>query len=68
MDAASTGEMHGGPDKLIVYLSGFLCAMDRESKIAIPVSRWKLVEIGLGFVLAALKEKRRHQGSCGIAA
>ena len=42
MDAASTGEMHGGPDKLIVYLSGFLCAMDRESKIAIPVSLWPI--------------------------
>jgi hypothetical protein len=52
---ASTGEMRGGPDKAIVYLNGFLWALDRKAKIAIPVSRWKLAEIGLGCVLAALK-------------
>jgi hypothetical protein len=54
---ASTGEMRGGPDKAIVYLNGFLFALDRKAKIAIPVSRWKLAEIGLGCVLAALKGK-----------
>jgi hypothetical protein len=53
----STGEMRGGPDKAIVYLNGFLFALDRKAKIAIPVSRWKLAEIGLGCVLAALKGK-----------
>jgi hypothetical protein len=55
---ASTGEMHGGPDKVIVYLNGVLCAMDREAKIAIPVSRWELAEIGMGCLWAALRRKR----------
>jgi hypothetical protein len=54
---ASTGEMRGGPDKVIVYIDGLLCAMDREAKIAIPVSRWKLAEIGMACFLAALKGK-----------
>ena len=54
---ASTGEMRGGPDKVIAYVNGFLCALDRETKIVIPVSRWKLAEIGLGCVWAALKGK-----------
>ena len=54
---ASTGEMRGGPDKVIVYVNGVLCAMDRESKIVIPVSRWKLMEIGAACFLAALKVK-----------
>jgi hypothetical protein len=54
---ASKGEMRGGPDKVIVYIDGLLCAMDREAKIVIPVSRWKLVEIGLACFLAALKGK-----------
>jgi hypothetical protein len=54
---ASTGEMRGGPDKVIVYIDGILCAMDREAKITIPVSRWKLMEIGLACFLAALKGK-----------
>ena len=54
---ASTGEMRGGPDKVIVYVNGVLCAMDREAKIVIPVSRWKLAEIGLACFLAALKGK-----------
>ena len=44
---ASTGEMRGGPDKVIVYVNGVLCAMDREAKIVIPVSRWKLMESAL---------------------
>jgi hypothetical protein len=52
---ASTGEMRGGPDKVIVYINGILCAMDRETKIAIPVSRWKLAEIGLACFLTALR-------------
>jgi hypothetical protein len=55
---AATQQMRGGPDKVIVYVNGVLCAMDREAKITIPVSRWKLAEIGLGCFLAALKGKR----------
>jgi hypothetical protein len=55
---AETGEMRGGPDKVIVYLNGVLCAMDHESKIAIRVSRWKLLEIGLACCVAALKGNR----------
>lgn len=54
---ASAGEMRGGADKVIVYVNGVLCAMDRESKITIPVSRWKLAEIGLACFWAALKGK-----------
>ena len=54
---ASTRKMRGGPDKVIVYIDGLLCAMDREAKIVIPVSRWKLAEIGLACFLAALKGK-----------
>jgi hypothetical protein len=54
---ASTRKMRGGPVKVIVYIDGLLCAMDREAKIVIPVSRWKLVEIGLACFLAALKGK-----------
>jgi hypothetical protein len=54
---ASTRQVHGGPDKVIVYINGVLCAMDREARIAIPVSRWKLAEIGLACVLAALRGK-----------
>ena len=50
-------EMRGGPDKVIVYIDGILCAMDREAKITIPVSRWKLMEIGLACFLVALKGK-----------
>jgi len=44
-------EMRGGPDKVIVYIDGILCAMDREAKITIPASRWKLMEIGLACFL-----------------
>jgi len=55
---AATGEMRGGPDKVIVYLDGVLCTMDHDSKIAIRVSRWKLMEIGLACCLAALKGNR----------
>jgi len=54
---ASTREMRGGPDKVIVYVNGVLCAMDREAKVVIPVSRWKLMEIGVACFLAALKAK-----------
>ena len=54
---ASKGEMRGGPDKVIVYVNGVLCAMDREARIVIPVSRWKLAEIGFACFLAALKGK-----------
>ena len=52
---ASTRRMQGGPDKVIVYVNGVLCAMDREARITIPVSRWKLAEIGLACFVAALK-------------
>jgi hypothetical protein len=52
---ANTQEMRGGPDKVIVYLDGVLCAMDRETKITIPVSRWKLAEIGLVCFWTALR-------------
>jgi hypothetical protein len=56
---AFTREVRGGPDKIIAYINGALCAVDRErgAKIAIPVSRWKLMEIGLACFLAALKGK-----------
>lgn len=54
---ASTGQMRGGPDKVIVYINGVLCAMDRDAKIMIPVSRWKLAEIGLACFRAALSRK-----------
>ncbi len=53
-DVAAQG-MRGGPDKAIVYLDGVLCAMDRETRITIPMSRWKLVEIGLACFWAALR-------------
>ena len=58
---ASTQEMRGGPDKVIVYVNGVLCAMDREARIVIPVSRWKLMEIGVACFLAALKAKGSAQ-------
>jgi hypothetical protein len=54
---ASTQRMQGGPDKVIVYINGVLCAMDREAKITIPVSRWRLAEIGLACFRAALRGK-----------
>ena len=54
---ASTGQMRGGPDKVIVYINGVLCTMDRDAKIMIPVSRWKLAEIGLACFRAALRRK-----------
>ena len=56
-------EMRCGTEKVIVYVNGVLCAMDREAKITIPVSRWKLAEIGLGCFLAALKGKRASSRS-----
>jgi hypothetical protein len=52
---ASTRKMRGGPDKVIVYVNGVLCAMDRKARIIIPASRWKLMEIGVACFLAALK-------------
>jgi hypothetical protein len=52
---ASMQEMRGGPDKVIVYVNGVLCAMDREARITIPVSRWRLAEIGLACFWAALR-------------
>jgi hypothetical protein len=54
---ASTQRMRGGPDKVIVYINGVLCAMDHDAKIIIPVSRWKLAEIGLACFRAAIKGK-----------
>jgi hypothetical protein len=56
-DDASTGETRGGPDRVLAYVNGFLCAMDREAKIVIPLSRWKLAEIGLACFWAALRGK-----------
>jgi hypothetical protein len=52
---ASTREMRGGPDKVIVYVNGVLCAMDRKARIVIPASRWNLMKIGVACFLAALK-------------
>jgi hypothetical protein len=56
---ASLRDMRGGPAKIIAYVNGALYAVDREqdARIAIPVSRWKLAEIGLACFLAALKGK-----------
>jgi type IV secretory pathway TrbD component len=54
---ANTQRMLGGPDKAIVYINGVLCAMDREARIIIPVSRWKLAEIGWACFMAALTGK-----------
>jgi hypothetical protein len=54
---ASAQRMQGGPDKVIVYVNGVLCAMDRDARIIIPVSRWKLAEIGLACFRAAIKGK-----------
>ena len=54
---ANTQRMQGGPDKVIVYVNGVLCAMDREARIVIPVSRWKLAEIGWACFRAAMKGK-----------
>jgi hypothetical protein len=54
---ASAQRMRGGPDKVIVYINGVLCAMDHDAKIIIPVSRWKLAEIGLACFRAAIKRK-----------
>ena len=52
---ASRGEMRGGSDKVIVYVNGVLCAMDREARITVPVSRWKLAKIGAACFWAALR-------------
>jgi hypothetical protein len=54
---ASTQRMQGGPDKVIVYINGVLCAMDHEARIVIPVSRWKLAEIGWACFRAAIRGK-----------
>jgi hypothetical protein len=47
----------GGPRRMIAYVGGVLYALDRErgAKIDFPVSRWKLVEIGLSCIVAAIK-------------
>ena len=52
---ASRGEMRGGPDTVIVYVNSVLCAMDREVRITIPVTRWKLAKIGVACFWAALR-------------
>ena len=52
---ANTQRMQGGPDKVIVYINGVLCAMDHEARIVIPVSRWKLAEIGWACFRAAIR-------------
>jgi hypothetical protein len=60
---ARTGWMdnHGGPGRMISYIGGVLYALDHErgEKIDYPVSRWKLLEIGLGCILAACGRKDR---------
>ena len=53
-DASRRG-IRGGADKVIVYVNGVLCAMDREAKITIPVSRWKLARIGVACFWAAFR-------------
>jgi hypothetical protein len=63
MDAAiiyqNERDVRYGPDKIVAYVNGALYAVDREqgAKIAIPVSRWKLAEIGLACFVAALSGK-----------
>jgi hypothetical protein len=57
---APTQEMrnYGGSSKKLVYVDGALCALDHEQGarvVIIPVSRWKLAEIGLSCIMAALK-------------
>lgn len=54
---ASTREMRGGPDKVIVYIDGVLCAMDRTARVVIPASRWQLALIGLACLKAAFGGK-----------
>ena len=51
------GQWHAMTVKRVLERNGVLCAMDREAKIVIPVSRWKLMEIGVACFLAALKAK-----------
>jgi hypothetical protein len=49
---------YGGSRKKLFYVNGALCAFDHEQGVKvfiIPVSRWKLVEIGLSCIMAALK-------------
>ncbi|WP_024519225.1 hypothetical protein [Bradyrhizobium sp. Tv2a-2] len=52
-------EMYDGPEQRMVYHSGYglLKIFDHEhgQDVTIQVSRWKLVGIGLGCILAALK-------------
>ncbi len=45
-----------GPRKMIAYTAGVLYVLDHElgAKIDFPVSRWKLVEIGLSCIIAAI--------------
>jgi hypothetical protein len=55
---ASTQEMRNdsGATKKIIYANGALCLLDidSEARLAIiPLSRWKLVEIGLNCIMAA---------------
>lgn len=64
---ASTGAMRGGPDKVIVYVNGVLCAMDRQGKVVIPVSRWELMAIGTACFLAAFKAKSAAPSSLEAA-
>jgi len=63
---ASTGEMRGGPDKVIVDVDGILCAMDREARITMPVSRWKLAELGLACFMTALRGKGGKNGKSEV--
>ena len=56
---APTQEMrnYGGGTKKLVYVDRTLCVLDYDSGarlVIIPVSRWKLVGIGLKCIVAAL--------------
>jgi hypothetical protein len=50
---------YGGPRKRMGYEGGVLYVWDHGQgvKIAIPVSRWKLIMIGFNFILATLEGK-----------
>lgn len=46
-----------GPEKIMFFTGGVLYVIDHQQRmrVDIPVSRWKLIEIGLGCILAACK-------------
>jgi len=49
----------GGGTKKLVYVDRTLCVLDYESGarlVIIPVSRWKLVGVGLKCIVSALRK------------